>query len=349
VSGSDGFHRLRIARVVDETADARSFVLAVPDGLKAAFAYRAGQYCTFRVPVGGDVHERCYSMSSAPEVDGELQVTVKRVAGGAVSNWMHDKLAPGDELDVSRPVGRFRLRPGDADVVAFSAGSGITPVFSLLKSALATTGRRARLLYANRDAGSVIFDRALADLAGRHPGRLEVVHHLDAEAGFLRPDAVAPHADALPGADFYLCGPAPFMDLVEGALLAHGVAGDRILLERFDPAGPEAAAAPDAPPPGSETAGPVEVTIELDGRSRTAGYRAGTTILQTARQLGLDAPFSCEAGNCATCMARVVEGRATMHANNALDDDEVAEGWVLTCQAVPTTPSVRVVYGYEET
>jgi 3-ketosteroid 9alpha-monooxygenase subunit B len=346
---TDGFHRLRIARVVDETADARSFVLDVPGELRDAYAYRAGQYCTFRVPSEGGVLERCYSMSSAPEVDAALQVTVKRFACGVVSNWMNDRLAAGDEIDVSRPVGRFRLGDGGADVVAFSAGSGITPVFSIVKSALATTDRRVRLVYANRDAGSVIFAAALDGLAARHPDRFEVVHHLDADHGFITADAI--RAQLRDGAEYYLCGPTPFMDLVEATLADAGVAPGRILAERFDPAGPEPApvAVPSEPPAGDAPAGPREVTIELDGVTRTAAYRPGTTILQTARQVDLAAPFSCEAGNCATCMARVVEGRAEMHANNALTDDEVAEGWVLTCQAVPLTPVVRVVYGYEET
>jgi ferredoxin len=196
-------------------------------------------------------------------------------------------------------------------------------------------------VYANRDAGSVIFSTALAALAEAHPGRFEVVHHLDADHGYLGADTVRDHArDA---ADFYLCGPTPFMDLVEGALVAAGVYAGRILTERFDPAGP-------GPAPVEEpAAGPAEVTVELDGDTRTTAHHPGTTILQTARQAGLAPPFSCEAGNCATCMARIVEGRADMRANNALTDDEVADGWVLTCQAVPTTPSVRVVYGFEET
>jgi ferredoxin-NADP reductase len=281
-------------------------------------------------------------MSSAPGIDAQLQVTVKRVPGGAVSNWMNDVVAPGHTVEVSRPLGLFRLTGDEAEVFAFSAGSGITPVYSIVKTALATTGRRVRLLYANRDAGSVIFGDALRDLAGRHPDRLHVAHHYDAEAGFVTADDVRRHAATAPGAEFYVCGPAPFMDLVETGLRAGGVDPARIHLERFD--------APEPPAPGDVPAAVTasEVTIELDGRSRTAAYRAGTTVLQTARQVGLAPPFSCESGNCATCMAKVTEGRADMLANNALTDDEVAGGWVLTCQAVPVTPSVHVVYGYEE-
>jgi 3-ketosteroid 9alpha-monooxygenase subunit B len=338
-----GFHALRVIRIVRETAEASTFVLEVPDELRPAFEYEAGQFCTFRVWTDDRPLLRCYSMSSAPGVDAEMQVTVKRVPGGAVSNWMNDALTPGDLLEVGRPTGLFRLTGSDADVVAFGGGSGITPVFSLMKSALATTARRVRLLYANRDAAGVIFAGELSALRGRHPDRLEVAHHFDADGGFLTADDIRPYIQAAPDAEFYVCGPAPFMDLVEATLLAGGVDAARIHTERFDPPQPA------APGPAPAEATTSEVTIELAGRARTAGYRPGTTILQTARQMGLAPPFSCEAGNCATCMARLIDGRATMHANNALTDDEVADGWVLTCQAVPTTPSVHVVYGYEGT
>lgn len=179
-----GFHPLRVRRVVHETAESASFVLDIPGELQAAFAYEAGQFLTFRVRLDGATHHRCYSMSSAPAVDDELTVTVKRVPGGVVSNWMIDTLAPGDVVEASVPAGAFRLTPGGGEIVAFSGGSGITPVFSLLKTVLATTGRRVRLLYANRDRDAVIFAAELDALAERHADRLAVVHHLDVERGF---------------------------------------------------------------------------------------------------------------------------------------------------------------------
>lgn len=342
-----GFHRLRIGRVVTETADARSYVLDVPPDLHDLFRYEAGQFCTFRVPVAGETHLRCYSMSSAPQVDDQLQVTVKRVPGGAVSNWMVDTLGPGDEVEVTGPAGVFCLPPGDRDVVAYGAGSGITPVFSLAKAALAGTGRRVRLLYANRDRDSVIFAAELDALVARHPDRLAVVHRLDVEDGFVDAAAVKDFlADTAPGdADHFVCGPTPFMDVVEAALQERGVGADRIHVERFTPGEAPVPVPVDATTAPSTTA--TTVTIELDGRTGTTEHHPGTTILQTARQLGMAPPFSCESGSCATCMARLVEGGVDMFVNNALTDDEVAEGWVLTCQSVPTTPTVRVVYGYE--
>lgn len=339
-----GFHPLRVQRVVRETAEASSFVLAPPEGRESLYAYEAGQFLTFRVPVGDDVHHRCYSMSSAPAVDGELTVTVKRVAGGVVSNRMIDSLRAGDIVDASPPAGVFCLGPGDGDVVAFSAGSGITPVFSILKAALATTDRRVRLYYANRDREAVIFAAELDALAERHPGRLDVVHHLDVERGFADAGAVEGFLGTpTAGAEYFVCGPAPFMDIVEAALVGQGVDPGHVHIERFTPAEPVTDAAPDEPA-GEPRATATQVTIELGGRTGTVEHRSGTTILQAARELGMSPPYSCESGTCATCMARLVEGSVKMHVNDVLTDDEVEEGWVLTCQSVPTAPSVHVVY-----
>jgi 3-ketosteroid 9alpha-monooxygenase subunit B len=341
-----GFHPLEIARVVHETADARSFVFDVPAALAPSYAYEAGQFCTFRVHVAEQTLFRCYSMSSSPAVDAQLQVTVKRVPGGAVSNWMIDTLAPGSVVETSVPAGRFCLGAEARDIVAFAAGSGITPVFSVLKHALATTSRRVRLLYANRDRESIIFRDTLAALAGRHADRLEVAHHLDVDCGFVGPDELGPLARTAADteADVFVCGPGPFMDIAEIALAAQGIDDERIHIERFTPVDPTATPPEPLAPP---SAGATQVTIQLDGRTAVTEHRPGATLLQTARQAGLSPPYSCESGNCATCMAKLVEGSAMMHVNDALTADEVADGWVLTCQAVPTTPSVRVVYGYE--
>ena len=334
------FHPLRIGRVVRETAEASSFVLEVPPELEDAFAYRAGQFCTFRTRIDGQPHIRSYSMSSSPAVDDEFSVTVKRVPGGAVSNWMIDSLTPGDVIETTCPAGVFCLGTGGGEVVAFAAGSGITPVYSILKTALASSSRPVRLLYANRDRDAVIFDEELTRLAEEHPRRLHLEHHLDVETGFVDDEAARQFAgEAQSDAEYFVCGPEPFMEIVERALTAAGVDAERIHIERFTP--PEPEVGPEATPPSSEAS---QVTIGLDGQTQSAEHRPGTTILQTARQMGLAPPFSCEAGNCATCMAKLVEGEVSIRANNALTDEEVAEGWVLTCQSVPASPSVHVVY-----
>ena len=333
-----GFHALRVARVVPETPDARSFVLDVPADLREAFAYQAGQFVTFRVEVEGHAHLRCYSMSSTPGVDDELQVTVKRVPGGLVSGWLLDHVREGDEVQVTFPAGVFCLTDRDADLVLFAAGSGITPVHSLLKQALSTTRRRVRLLYANRDRGSTIFAGALDALQAEHGERLEVAHHLDVDSGFVDAARVRAFAGPVGDSDVYLCGPAPFMEIVEGALLDAGVAAEQIHVERFSPAAPE------PPETKADATDGVQVTVEVGGKTASTPHHPGTTILQTARQLGLAPPYSCESGSCATCMARVIEGACTMHVNNALTDEEVADGWVLTCQSIPASATVHVVY-----
>jgi ferredoxin len=172
-----------------------------------------------------------------------------------------------------------------------------------------------------------------------------VVHHLDVERGFLDADAVGRFLGDSTGAEFYVCGPGPFMDVVEGALVERGVDPHRIHIERFTPAEPvpDVEAVPVAGA-GADVATATQVTVELGGRTDTVEHRAGTTVLQTARQMGMSPPYSCESGSCATCMAKLVEGTVMMHVNDVLTDDEVAEGWVLTCQSVPTSPSVHVVY-----
>ncbi|WKG03818.1 ferredoxin--NADP reductase [Mycolicibacterium sp. HK-90] len=344
VIDADGFTPVRIKQVIRETSDAVSLVLDIPEPSKSRFRYAAGQFVTIRVTVSGTEHRRCYSMSSSPAVGLDLRITVKRDRDGLVSNWINDTMSVGDELHVAPPEGRFVLTATERNVVAFAGGSGITPVFSLVHSALAATTRTARLFYANRNVDSVIFREALADLTDTHSGRLQVRHHLDDLDGVVSPQHIADfigtaergdgdHANA----DYYVCGPAPFMDTVERVLLDAGIPKQRVHLERFT------VAAIPAPDP-AEPAVTEEVTIELGRSTVTAPYRAGNTLLQTARLAGLKAPSSCETGSCGTCMAQVVEGSARMLNNDALDDDEVAEGWVVTCQALPTSRTVKVVY-----
>jgi ferredoxin-NADP reductase len=349
VTRDHGFHPLRVRRVVQETRDTKSFVFEVPDDLRDAFAYEAGQFCTFRIPLGDDELLRCYSMSSSPAVDDELTLTVKRVPGGRVSNWLLDAVAEGDELALTLPAGVFTLRDRPTPIVAFAGGSGITPVISVVKSALATTDRQVRLLYANRDADSVIFRAALDALAAEHGNRLQVTHHLDSDAGFVHADLVRAFVGDDLDADFYLCGPAPFMDVIEDTLELAAVAPGQVFVERFAfaAAASRAEEPPATPPNSSASAEPVTtetVTIVLGGKAHEVRYQPGETFLETARRAGLRAPFSCESGSCATCMARLEVGEAKMRVNNALMPDEVDEGWVLTCQGLPTSPTAKVVY-----
>jgi 3-ketosteroid 9alpha-monooxygenase subunit B len=330
------YHALTVTAVVDETADTRSFVLDVPAELASTFAYTAGQFCTFRATIDGEPVVRCYSMSSSPDTDDPFTTTVKRVPDGRMSNWMNDVLTVGDTIDVLRPTGLFGLRPRDEPVVAFAGGSGITPVISIIKSAIATTTRQIVLVYANRGADAVIFADELERLRTAADGRLAIHHHLDSQGGLLDAATCASLVRAVADADFYICGPGPYMAVVEAGLVSLGVAEDRRFIERF--------VLPEPAPPEPTASSTQSLMIRLDRQERALRYEAGDTILEGARRGGLSPPFSCEQGNCATCMAHLELGAATMRVNNALTPDEVAEGWVLTCQALPTTPEVVVDY-----
>jgi ferredoxin-NADP reductase len=327
------FHRATVSRIIKETAEARTFVLA-PDS--SPFPYRAGQFCTFKVHVDGEDLYRSYSMSSAPETDSEMATTVKRVPGGKVSNWLLDNIGEGDEVTITRAAGTFCLTPSASPLLAFSGGSGVTPILSLAKSALVSTDRSVRLLCADRDRASVIFDAVLDDLVARYPDRLSVVRHIDAEHGLIGAAKVIDFVGADTNADFYICGPEGFMSAVRSALPGSG----KVFIEDFDasPQTPET-----MPTQQTDTAGGT-ITIHLDRKKAEVSRVAGETLLESARRAGLSPPFSCEAGNCGTCMARLSEGSATMRVNDALEPDEVDDGYVLTCQAVPDTPSVTVHY-----
>jgi len=331
------YHPLVVAEVVDETADTRSFVLDVPAALAATFRYRAGQFCTFRATIDGEPVVRCYSMSSSPDTGDPLTTTVKRVAGGRMSNWMNDSLERGDAIDVMRPTGLFVLRDTATPIVAFAGGSGITPVISVIKSALTTTARPILLVYANKSADAVIFAAELARLEHGSGGRLAVHHHLDAEAGFLDAVQCAELVGDRSHADFYVCGPGPYMDVVEEGLATRGVDTDRVFIERFV-----------IPPDSSvrEAEVPTEtVVLRLAQHEHVLAYQPGDTVLETARRSGLRPPYQCESGSCATCMAHLDEGTVRMRVNNALTPEEVDEGWVLTCQSLPT--SARIVVDYD--
>lgn len=346
IGATGPYHSLRVARVIEETADARSFVLEIPDELVERFGYRAGQFLTFRVSVDGDRLVRCYSLASSPDAEREHKVTVKRIEDGRVSNWVNDHLTVGDSLEAMRPAGVFCLSDRATPVVLFGAGSGITPVISLLKSVLVSTSRRVELVYANRDRESIIFRRELDDLAARYPERLRLVHRLDSESGFIDREDVLSYIGECLDADFYVCGPTEFMDTVEGTLGDLGIDPRQVFVERFvslsDGDSSPAAASGRAREDGDAV--PAVVAIALDGERREVPYVAGQTLLASARAAGFEPPFACEEGYCSCCMAKLAKGTVRMLANDALDDDQVAEGWVLTCQSIPTAEEIEVEY-----
>jgi len=354
---AEHFHVLRVAEIVPETDEANSIRFEVPDELKEAFRFRAGQHLTLRTDLGGEEVRRNYSLCTAP-ADNDLMVTVKRIAGGVFSNWVGDQLKAGDAIDVMTPHGSFTtdFDPAAArHYVGFAGGSGITPVISLIRTALSVEPKsRFTLFYGNRDSNSVIFLEALAALKDRYMGRFELYHFLSDEEGDVElfngmldretcEEAIEHLVDEPKDVDaWFICGPGPMMDAAEEALLDRSVAKDRIHIERFTAGRPSAALAAQMAALQEEAAGQT-VSVTLDGRTRKVEFSAAN-ILDSAREAGLPAPFACKAGVCATCRAKVTKGKVEMAARYGLTDEEVAAGYVLTCQSVPVGQGVAVDY-----
>ena len=348
------FHPLRVASVKPDGEDARVVSFDVPADLADTFRFEPGQYLTLRSIVDGTELRRSYSICAAP---GEaLRVGVRRVPGGAFSSWLHASLRPGDTVDVMEPQGRFgtALARRPRHVLAVAGGSGITPMLSILKSVLAgDADAQVTLLYGNRSAASTMFKEELEDLKNRHLTRLALhpvfsrevvdsplhVGRLDAAkmAIFLRL--------AGPVDEAFVCGPHGMNDEVEAALLAGGIAPERIHVERFGIPLTAADATLHAPKEGDATT--ARIAIVRDGLTREVAYQPGDeSILAAAGRAGLDVPYSCRSGVCATCRAKLLEGRVRMDRNFALEPADLAAGFVLTCQAHPLTE--RVVVSFDE-
>ena len=337
---------LRVAGVVRETHDSCSLVFEIPTELAERFRYKAGQFLSFKIPHHGMVLTRSYSLASSPKTDLAPKVTIKRVDDGRVSNWINDDVKAGDELQVVPPAGLFVLNDKNRPVTLFAGGSGITPCISIIKTALVTTERKLRLIYANRDDRSIIFKAELEALVAKYPERLEVVHSLDDRDGFLDLKKVEHHAVGCLEGDFYLCGPGVFMDTVERALAALHVPGEQVHIERFvSPPDPGAKAVADAADAGEVShVAPETITIVLDGDEYEVPYVAEQPILEAVRAAGKEAPFSCEEGYCSCCMAKLTSGKVRMAVNDCLTPDLLEEGWVLTCQAVCISRNVKIEY-----
>ena len=351
------FHALRVAEVVPETAEANSIRFEIPPELRDEFAFRAGQHLTLRATIDGEEVRRNYSLCTAPD-EQDWMVTVKRIGGGLFSNWVGDRLKAGDTIEVMVPHGSFTTDFDPAKkrhLVGIAGGSGITPVMSLVKSTLKYEPEsRFTLLYGNRDSSSVIFLEALAALKDKHLGRFEIYHFLDQEEqdidlfnGMLdraRVEEAIEHLvpDAADVDGWFICGPGPMMDAAEGALLDRNIPKERIHIERFTADRPPEAVTREMAELQTKAEG-VTVSVTLDGRTRRVPFTAGN-ILDSARASGLPAPFACKAGVCATCRAKVTQGKVEMAARYGLTDNEVAAGYVLTCQSVPLGDGVAVDY-----
>ena len=330
---------LRVARVIEETADARSLVFDVPEHLSEHFRYQPGQFLTLRVPFEDGWLPRCYSLSSTPLLGEPLRVTVKRVRDGRASNWLCGELQAGQILEVLPPAGVFVPRSLDDDLLLFGGGSGVTPVLSILRSALLASHGRILLIYANRDEASVIFRDELKALASAHPQRLQIVHWLDSVQGIPAVEQLAELARPFTDARAFICGPGPFMDAAVSALKSLGLPGGRVHVERFVSL-PGEGELPLAA--SSEAAMAAQLSVRLDGEEHNLACDSGETVLAAMERAGLNPPSACRVGGCASCMCTLESGDIELLHNDALDSGELAEGWILACQAVPTSAHLRI-------
>ena len=350
------FHRLTVADVRRETADAVSVAFAVPPDLAPDYGFSPGQYLTLRTTMDGEELRRSYSICSGP-TDGELRIAVKRVEGGAFSSYATNELQRGDALDVMTPTGRFGVaaEPGEARVhVGFAAGSGITPILSIVRGVLAReAGSRFFLFYGNRSMADMLFREALEELKDRFMGRLSVFHVLSKESqdipilnGRLDAAKVRVLLTSLVPASavdhVFVCGPTGMSEEVETACRAMGLREDQVHVERFVSAFggkpvPRPVVAPDAEPA-------TIASMVVDGKRMDVPVAEGEAILDAALRAGMDLPYACKGGMCSTCRAKVVEGAVEMTVNYSLEPWELKAGFVLTCQAHAKTPRVTIDY-----
>ena len=360
------FHQLTVSRVTPEAAGAVAIALAVPEALRETFAFTPGQFLTLRATVGGQDLRRNSSICCARSHyarHGAVVVGIRRVDGGLFSNWAATALTAGDTLQVMPPEGRFTVhRPRALHRVGFAAGSGITPILSILASTLEDDPRaKFTLVYGNRRMASVMFNEALQDLKDRYRDRLTLIHILSRQAqevplleGRIDGDKVRALIGALlpvPSLDeVFICGPEAMIEATEQALLGAGVKPERIHTERFT--SPTLEAMPREQRAGVQlnhverSEGEVALTVVLDGKPHELRMGRDERVLDVALEAGLDLPWSCRGGVCCTCRAKVMEGQVEMERNFTLEPWEMEQGFVLSCQARPTTD--RVVVSYDE-
>ncbi|MGH8539788.1 MAG: 2Fe-2S iron-sulfur cluster-binding protein, partial [Stenotrophobium sp.] len=308
------------------------------------FRYKPGQHLQLHVPCGEKPLPRCYSLSSTPIADEPLRVTVKRVTDGRGSNWLCTNLHAGDTLQVAPPAGIFTPRSLDGDFLMFAGGSGITPVFSIIRTVLASGKGRIRLVYANRDERSVIFGKALAQLSREHPKRLQVIHWLDVVQGIPSQAQIGALAQGWERAACFICGPGLFMDSAAAALHDLGVPHAQVHIERFVSL-PEDSDDEPAVLSAAETDGPaVSIEADLDGAIHQLEGRPGQLLIEALEAAGLQPPYSCRAGACAACMCKLDEGVVEMLHNHVLDQNDLDQRWILACQSVPKSARIRVTY-----
>ncbi|MGB0877112.1 MAG: 2Fe-2S iron-sulfur cluster-binding protein [Mycobacterium sp.] len=341
---------LEVVGVIDETSDARSLVFRASDGRAdqaippEKLRYAPGQFLTLRVPSDrtGSV-ARCYSLCSSPFTGDPLTVTVKRTVDGYASNWLCDNAHPGMKLHVLAPSGTFVPKTLDTDFLLLAAGSGITPMMAILKSALSEGSGKVALIYANRDENSIIFAAALRELAAQHPDRLTALHWLESVQGLPSATALSEMIGPYATRETFICGPGPFMAAAEQALKSSGTPADRVHIEVFKSLESDPFATVVIEEDNSDE-GPATAIVTLDGDTHEVSWPRTAKLLDVLLAKGLEAPFSCREGHCGACAVVAKAGDVEMEVNDVLEQQDLDEGLILACQAHPRSESVEITY-----
>jgi ring-1,2-phenylacetyl-CoA epoxidase subunit PaaE len=359
---SQGFYPIRISEIIAETADAKTLVLDIPAELTEVFQYSAGQYLTFEAEINGENVRRSYSLCTYQGTDKSPAVTVKKVPEGRMSTYFNESLKAGDTLQVMPPMGKFTVVPQtnhQKHYVLFGGGSGITPVMGIAKAILSDEPlSKVTLIYANKDPESVIFKEKIKSLENQYSGRFTVHLSFDKAPftwfglkGQLTEEKVQNIIKNKIGGPFdtypyYICGPGPMMEVIKNGLRSVGVPSDFIHIEYFSaPTGNKESVVVGAPSESESFSGTAELTLSVYGKTHTLTVDENTSILDAAIKNGIDPPYSCTVGVCTTCRAKVREGKVHMLEREGLSDQEIKDGFVLTCQSLPR--SNKIVLSYE--
>lgn len=356
------FHELTIKDIRPETSHAKVITFDIPEDLKDQFQYIPGQYITVDIEVEGNKERRAYSLCSSPLLDDSPSVGVKKVPYGKVSGFLNDRAKAGDTIKVMPPMGNFTVHTDatkSKHYVLLSGGSGITPMMSIIRTVLeAEPSSKLTLFYANRDEDSIMFKPVLDELSAKYPDRLSVYHSLDQtdeewviNKGYLTPDILKTLLkNKLPGDpqnfDYYICGPAPLMALIDGALKDLEIEKSQIHKEFFTAKLTSEEKEPEGQEVADEPLESAHVSLTVDGDDHEFDYNGENSLLDAALDNDIDAPYACQVGACCTCRAKLSEGKVVMADRESLSDEEIEEGYILTCQSKPLTP--RLVYTYDE-
>lgn len=336
------FNSLLVKQIIRETEKTVSVVFTIPESLKQTYSYQPGQYLTIRKNIQGEELRRSYSISSAPSVDAALQISSKQLSGGKMSTFLLKELKVGDSIEVMPPQGNFVVKDATKPLVLFAAGSGITPVFSILKEALNSGNQLVHLFYGNRSEEEIIFKDTLDKLKSEYAGRFLVQHFLSSNGERLDVERTQSLVKTLGSeandAEYFICGPEAMIEAVKIGLKNAAISINNVHIEYF--AAPKQEKSNDNN--NTHSGDTEDVVVVIDEKEYAIKLQEGEFILDAASRAGIDPPFSCQSGVCTTCKAKLLSGEVEMENNFGLGDDEINEGYVLTCIGKPKTPGVKV-------